>query len=278
MARRERNRVSRRGKTNLPGNRIGHTFPAHPGIAGDEFRLGRAGGHRYLELHRLAPYEFAEPQLRIRPVREEKRRDIDTGDVHAIEIAVIVRTAEIDVVPCLVVVTHQQAYLQMHVRPRPVQSRTGVTHASEHRSRIHRVPDLRRDLGKVRIDGIDLRFIPLVLHDHIFPVIAASRDQAGMDDLALRDAHHQVQRIARLVPLHRGDVDSLVETGHHHLAAHPDRRPHVTERPALPWLCRLTLKDAVHIHVELCGITSKEMVVLGGKGKFDWLRAQRAGQ
>src|SRR5690606_18435798 len=91
----------------------------------------------------------------------------------------------------------------------------------------------------------------------------------GVDDAALVDGAHLVERLAARVAVERRDVDALVEAGEAPAGRRPARLADVPVRPALPRPLLLAAEVALEAHVEPRRLEVQDGLVVGGEEERD---------
>ena len=87
---------------------------------------------------------------------------------------------------------------------------------------------------------------------------------AHMDDCSCGAGFHIVERVARRVAVHGGDVDALMQCAIDDFRPHALRTAHIAIGTAFPGLRFDALEVPIHIHVEVLWPTLQEGLVFRG--------------
>ncbi len=243
---------------------------AKPGVAFHEFEHPPAGGGD-LVIDGGAPDEVRDRDGRILLVCDEEARDIEAGQVQAVVDAMLVLFPELPGMPAVELQGKENVELDVHVGALPVDARAGVAHLAHHLSSAEALAGLDRDLGEVGVEAEEGAVAPVVLHHHVFPVVAGPGAVLCVSDVSGRDGPDLVEGTSGRVTFDGPDVDPFVKTG----GDDPFRGAfHVAHEPvlsSLPWFRGFSLEGPVDVHVVILGSVGEDGPVVGGKVKLERL-------
>src|SRR6266550_783280 len=127
----------------------------------------------------------------------------------------------------------------------------------------------------------------MVLNDDIFAVIRVARHQVGVDNSAISNSSHLIQRFTVRVALERANVDSFVKPGKNHAFTRFYRVTNEAVLTAFPRRGLHAFVDALDILIKLRSTASKQSVIIrrqdqiqlnlrnAGAGRYDQNREPR---
>src|ERR1043166_510609 len=122
----------------------------------------------------------------------------------------------------------------MHVRPRQIYSRAGVTHARDSFAALDELTRLHSDRAQVAVETVVIAATQTMLDHDVVAVVRMRRHAIRVNHFASGDRAHFVERLAALVALQRTDIDPLVKAGVDQAGARLHRVAHETVLRALP--------------------------------------------
>src|SRR5205085_10555875 len=93
-----------------------------------------------------------------------------------------------------------------------IDSHSGVTHHRDVLTAMDNVARADVDLAEVSVQTVIRRTSPVVLDHDVSPVVRMTGHQTRVDNFAVGDRAHLVERLAALIAVDRANVDPFVKT------------------------------------------------------------------
>src|SRR2546423_4140749 len=197
--------------------------------------------------------KFGNGQRRFFAQLQVKSRDVEAGKVESVVNAMVVWITGMNKggVPFLEFAREHQIQFQMQMRALAIDSHTGVTHYRDVLPAMHRVAGSNVNFIEMPIQTEIRRAIPTMFDHDVFPVVRISGDRIGVDNFAIGDRAHFVQRLASLIAMKTANVDAFMKAGIDNDRARLFRVTHETVLAAFPRRRFFTSIIALDILIEV---------------------------
>ncbi len=98
--------------------------------------------------------------------------NIHSDEIETVEQAVLVFAGEVTFIPALETVTQNHAELEVNMGSFPVYSGSGITHDGNGFAGLDGLTTCRANFTEVGVEGKERSVTPVMVHDHILPVVA----------------------------------------------------------------------------------------------------------
>lgn len=120
----------------------------------------------------LVDEERRNGDVRIFAMLDIELGNIDSDEIETVEQAVLVFAGEVTFIPALETVTQNHAELEVNMSSFAVNSGSGVTHDGNGFAGLDGLATRRVDCTEVGVKGKERSVTPVMVHDHILPVVA----------------------------------------------------------------------------------------------------------
>ena len=142
-----------------------------------------------------------------------KGGDIESYDIHAVTVAMMVGAVEMFLLPGRETLGRHDPQFEVQVGAITIEASAGVSHPPDVLADLEFLPLFNICGGKVGVETVERATLPGVLDDDVFPVVAIASSRVNIGDGAGGDGAHFIEGVAVAVPFEGFDIDALMKLG-----------------------------------------------------------------
>ncbi len=254
------------GKSNFPTERLFHIveIPSEPGISAYKIRKSGFWYEHFVVNLDVVGEKFGKGNVRIRPVRQEKTRDIDSGKIETIEDAVIVFGRKMVVVPDLKPIAQEHIEFEMNVGPFPIDTGSCESHFCDLLPGCDLLSGGSEWGVEVSVEGKERTVPPVVVDDNVSTVVARGGICIHVDDRPGGDGADFIEGIPGRIPCYGPNIKALMQARRDDSGGSAFLIADKTVTAPAPGFAGDSFEVPVGVHVELRRIIGEDRIVREG--------------
>ena len=167
-------------------------------------------------MHRYGFNKLRNGKLRVILPGDEKRGDVESGDIHAVAIAMMVRAMKMFVVPGSKILGEHKPQFEVQVGAITIEASARVSHPADVLTDFEFLPQCDIRCGKMGIETVDGATLPGMLDDNVLSVVTIASRRVNIGYGACGDGTHFIEWSVVTVPFERFNIDALMKLGTEH--------------------------------------------------------------